>query len=337
MSMISGFGGAAAGASSEPTAATDRGEDRARFGLALWLALTAPLSDALFGLGGASAPGGGSGRSSADGFASRSAPGDSFSSRDRSGIGAGPPRSPDPPGSDGGARERGDPGRSADRVERSERAGTPGSSSEPGSPPPSATTAAGRDGRSGAAAAAAVSGRTGTASAEPAGRITVVGSVRGIGARTGAPAKAVGAAPGEAGEAAVARAQKLAGKAGRSSGFVLVPFQDEAGAEGRVRLSVRGSALNATILSSDRDTVERLGRRLGDLHRALAARGFTAAQLSVRESRTPASAPGRPAPQDDPGRSGRNHPERDPHQQGDHRSSEDSVRFTFDTRQVHRD
>ncbi len=165
----------------------------------------------------------------------------------------------------------------------------------------------------------------------------MVGNVRGIGTRAGASAKAAGAAPGEAGEAAAARARKLAGKAGRSSGFVLVPFRDEAGAEGRVRLSVRGSALNATILSSDRDTVERLGRRLGELHRALADRGFTEAQLNVRESRAAASTPGRPAPQDDPGRSGQNHPERDPHHPGDDRPPEDSARFTFDTRQVHRD
>jgi hypothetical protein len=294
--------------------------------------MTTPLSDALLGLGGGSGGSRASGRGSDPASTSRFTARDAFASRDRSGTGTGPSRSSDPPGSDGGARERGDPGRGAERMERRDGSRAGGSPSE--APPPARPASSGaRGGGSTAAAAAAASARPVSTPAESAGPITVVGTVRGLGARTATLPEP--ASP-PAGEATAARAQKLAEQAGRGSGFVLVPFQDEAGAEGRVRLSVRGSALNATILSSDREAVEQLGRRLGELHRALAARGFAEAQLSVREHRAAPSNPGRQAPQEHPGHPGHDHPERDS-RKGTGDRSRPGARFTFDTRQVNHD
>jgi hypothetical protein len=62
----------------------------------------------------------------------------------------------------------------------------------------------------------------------------------------------------------------------------VVPFPDGAGAEGRVRLVVRGSSVSATFLSSDRDALRRLGDGIADLKQALAERGFDDAQFTMR-------------------------------------------------------
>jgi hypothetical protein len=68
----------------------------------------------------------------------------------------------------------------------------------------------------------------------------------------------------------------------RPSGVFVVPFPDGAGAEGRVRLVVRGSSVSATFLSSDRDALRRLGDGIADLKQALAERGFDDAQFTMR-------------------------------------------------------
>ena len=68
----------------------------------------------------------------------------------------------------------------------------------------------------------------------------------------------------------------------RPAGVFVVPFSDGAGAEGKVRLVVRGSSVSATFLSSDRDTLRRLGDSISDLKQALAERGFDDARFTRR-------------------------------------------------------
>jgi hypothetical protein len=74
------------------------------------------------------------------------------------------------------------------------------------------------------------------------------------------------------------------GTSGARSSTVIVPFQEAGGQEGRIRLALRGDSLQATILSSSGETVQRLGSQLADLQRALGERGFTDARLTVRQS-----------------------------------------------------
>ncbi len=72
---------------------------------------------------------------------------------------------------------------------------------------------------------------------------------------------------------------------------VTVRFGIEDGVSGRMRLAVRGQALHATIVSSDRDAVRRWNNDLGDLHRSLLTQGFVEANVTVRHAQPPDSAP----------------------------------------------
>ncbi len=86
---------------------------------------------------------------------------------------------------------------------------------------------------------------------------------------------------------------------------VTVRFGKEDGASGRIRLAVRGQALHATIISSDRDAVRQWNDDLGDLHRSLLTQGFVEANVTVRHAQPPDSAaasrrgPGDRTPEED--------------------------------------
>jgi hypothetical protein len=54
------------------------------------------------------------------------------------------------------------------------------------------------------------------------------------------------------------------------------------GAEGRLRVSVRGQAVRATIVAPDAPTARELERGMSDLQRALAERGFLRSEVIVR-------------------------------------------------------
>lgn len=65
---------------------------------------------------------------------------------------------------------------------------------------------------------------------------------------------------------------------------LMVPFQDSAGAEGRIRLALRGHALYATIVSGNQETVDLLNSERSDIQRALLSRGFSQADVEVKQS-----------------------------------------------------
>ena len=82
----------------------------------------------------------------------------------------------------------------------------------------------------------------------------------------------------------LARNASVGGTVGLRTSTIVVPFEETGGQEGRIRLALRGESLQATILSSNGETVQRLGSSLADLQRALGERGFTDARLTVRQS-----------------------------------------------------
>ncbi len=71
----------------------------------------------------------------------------------------------------------------------------------------------------------------------------------------------------------------------RAADQVTLQFQGEDGLEGRLRISVRGDEVRASILSSHEGTLERLGNEVGSLKRALQESGFTEARIAVHDTR----------------------------------------------------
>lgn len=122
----------------------------------------------------------------------------------------------------------------------------------------------------------------------------VIGGLRAItlraaGSLASAPASSAG--PGAPAPSTLATAPgSVPGASGARTSTVVVPFQEANGQEGRIRLALRGDSLQATILSSNRETVQRLGSQLTDLQRALSERGFAEARLTVRQSGTEGNA-----------------------------------------------
>jgi hypothetical protein len=85
----------------------------------------------------------------------------------------------------------------------------------------------------------------------------------------------------------------LASKLNAAKTTVLVPFKEAHGQEGRIRLSLRGNALRATILTPNGETVRSLGSRIAEIQKALGERGFADAQVAVRHTRAPDGAEAR--------------------------------------------
>jgi hypothetical protein len=81
---------------------------------------------------------------------------------------------------------------------------------------------------------------------------------------------------------------------------LLVPFKEAHGQEGRIRLSLRGNALRATILTPNGETVRNLGSRISEIQRALGERGFAEAQVAVRHTRVPDASEVRSEAREDP-------------------------------------
>ena len=65
---------------------------------------------------------------------------------------------------------------------------------------------------------------------------------------------------------------------------VTVSYVDSDGAAGRIRLSVRGDAVRATIVSDHAPAAHGLAEDLGALRRGLAERGFSDSNLAVQSS-----------------------------------------------------
>jgi hypothetical protein len=63
---------------------------------------------------------------------------------------------------------------------------------------------------------------------------------------------------------------------------VTLQFSGEEGLDGRLRLSLRGSALHATIIARDPDGARQLESGLDELRQALGDRGFTDARVTVQ-------------------------------------------------------
>ncbi len=72
----------------------------------------------------------------------------------------------------------------------------------------------------------------------------------------------------------------------RAADQVTLKFEGEDGLEGRLRISVRGDTVRASILSSDEGTLQSLGGELGTLRRALTEQGFNTARVAVHDTRT---------------------------------------------------
>ncbi len=73
---------------------------------------------------------------------------------------------------------------------------------------------------------------------------------------------------------------------------VTVDLKDEAGDHGRLRLSVQGSSLRATILPNDPELATRLNDGLRELRQNLSDRGFAAPRISVQGPRVADGLPG---------------------------------------------
>ena len=71
----------------------------------------------------------------------------------------------------------------------------------------------------------------------------------------------------------------------RAADQVTLKFDGEDGLEGRLRITVRGDSVRASILSSHEGTLERLGGELGTLRRALSEQGFTTTRVAVHDMR----------------------------------------------------
>lgn len=63
---------------------------------------------------------------------------------------------------------------------------------------------------------------------------------------------------------------------------VVLPFSDSQGAEGRIRLALRGDTVQATIFSAHPQMTQKLEAGLPELQRSLADHGFADAQVEVR-------------------------------------------------------
>lgn len=93
--------------------------------------------------------------------------------------------------------------------------------------------------------------------------------------------------------------EEAAAKAPSRGDRVTVEFVDDRGETGRLRVSVRGEQLQATIMPSDARMAEQLSSRVSELHRTLARHGFVDAQVTVREPAVSRSGTGeRPADRD---------------------------------------
>jgi hypothetical protein len=72
----------------------------------------------------------------------------------------------------------------------------------------------------------------------------------------------------------------------RLSSQVTLAFDAGDGESGRVRLSVRGDALRATIVTGTGPEAARMSEELGSLRRALGDRGFTEPRVSIHPATT---------------------------------------------------
>ncbi|MGE3526523.1 MAG: flagellar hook-length control protein FliK, partial [Gemmatimonadales bacterium] len=112
----------------------------------------------------------------------------------------------------------------------------------------------------------------------------------------------------------------------RPAAQVTVPLVNEGGMAGRLRLSLRGEVLHATIFAADRATAGALRDGLGDLRRGLAERGFADAHVAVREG--PAAPDLKHTPSRDPARDHSS----DPHTPEEHRRDDRSGTLPRDGR-----
>jgi hypothetical protein len=116
-------------------------------------------------------------------------------------------------------------------------------------------------------------------------------------------------------------AAETGAEAARPASFVTIPFTGEQGEAGRLRVSVLGSTVHATILTEDPQLAERLNRDLGDLRRMLVDRGYGAAQINVRAPSAGSGAAAR-----DLGRDGERMPREDRGEDGSRRDERDPQR-----------
>ena len=295
MNLVGAAAGRPHAGPAEATAATRRTEDE-QFAPALWLALAnsqvqmlVSPQEALLGGGGAAEARGDASGTEGEGQAARDSVGDggrASEARD---------------GRTDASRETGRSGSGSEKADGSRPSSGAGSGRDEGATPDAsrdpAKHAAGDDQPASAiarlrgqaaigsfaarlvanAAATAAAAATTTAGLSPAplGGSTATGPV--------AAARAVQAglnAPG----AAVARAQAAANAGGSRPSTLVVPFEDDGGNAGRIRLTLRGDALQATILAPSRETAQKLSSSLGELQQALGERGFAGARLTVRQA-----------------------------------------------------
>ncbi len=81
-----------------------------------------------------------------------------------------------------------------------------------------------------------------------------------------------------------------AAAAARAGGGLTLQLEGENGIEGHLRVTVRGSAIHATIQAADPAIAARLEREVGDLRQALLERGFPEVYVTVRHDGAIASA-----------------------------------------------
>jgi hypothetical protein len=299
MNLVGAAAGRPHAGPAEATAATRRTEDE-QFAPALWLALVnsqvqmlASPRDALLGGGGEAegrgdAPGtGGGGRAARDsigdcGTASGARDGRTDPSRETDRNGAGSEKadgSRAASGAGSGRDEGATPDASRDPAKHTAGDEQPASSIARLRGQAAIGSFAARLAANAAATAAAAAAPTATATAGLSPAPLSVSTAPG----PAAAARTVPAglnAPG----AAVARAQTAANAGGSRPSTLVVPFEDDGGNAGRIRLTLRGDALQATILAANRETAQRLSSSLGELQQALGERGFSGARLTVRQA-----------------------------------------------------
>jgi hypothetical protein len=183
----------------------------------------------------------------------------------------------------------------------SESADVPRTESAPASPRLDAVRMESRSGsrpqQSGIAGSVSSMDASSTTEGSATGPARVDGDVK----TTGTPKAAESAQPRERAAAAQESGEPAPASAGEATRMT-IRFAGEDGRSGRLRLSVRGQTLHATIVSSDDDAVRRWSGDLDALHRSLANQGFSDARVTVRKTPTPESAlPWRQDP-DDPTR-----------------------------------
>ena len=137
---------------------------------------------------------------------------------------------------------------------------------------------AGSEGDAGAQSGAAAVGLQESSDAAATG-LTAFAAARGTGAAAPFDApRGEGATPAAGTSGLQARLDALE----RPRDHVTVRFHEDGGGEGRLRLSLRGTALRATIVPSSPDGLEGLTERLGDLRRSLVEQGFVQPRVSVQ-------------------------------------------------------